>query len=98
MSACLLPAGCGLAGSDAYGRPDPCPGAAEAVRAADGSIACGSSQNPVVVSGAPSPGDPRVAAQMTSFAAKLRRAVLDTDGETARTFDPTPDGRGSDDA
>lgn len=97
LAGALSTSACGLAGYDAYGRPDPCPGPARVVQVGDGAVKCDASADRLVVSGELPPDNPRTVRSMTALANKARRPVLYTDGMTARTFQPV-DGPGTTDA
>ena len=80
--------GCGLAGLDAYGRPDPCRGPGSVVQAPDGSFSCANTPAKTVLTGELSPNDPKVVARATALANELGEPVAYSDGRTTRTFFP----------
>jgi len=81
-------AGCGLAGLDAYGRPDPCKGPGSVVQAPDGSFSCAKTPAKIVLTGALSPNDPKVVAGATTLARETNEPVAYSDGRPTRTFFP----------
>lgn len=87
--ASLALSGCGLAGLDAYGEVDPCPGQADPVLNGDGSFTC-KIEKRLVVTGELSPDHPQTVSYMTGLANRSSKSVLYTDGKTARTFAPSP--------
>ena len=84
---CLTTSGCGVAGLDAYGQPDPCPGQANPVLKSDGTVTC-KLEKRSIVTGELSPDHPLTVSYMTGLANRHKRPVLYTDGKTARTFFP----------
>jgi len=81
-------ASCGLAGLDAYGRPDPCPGKGQTVQLADGSFSCAYTPAEIVLTGTLSPNHPEVVARAAALAKETNQLVAYTDGKTTRTFAP----------
>jgi len=87
----LLVSGCGLAGLDAYGRPDPCAAKGKFVQMPDGSASCAISPAEIIITGTLSPNHPKVQTEAVALAKKTNQLVAYTDGKTTRTFAPPLD-------
>ncbi|MEL7025603.1 MAG: hypothetical protein AAGO57_00035 [Pseudomonadota bacterium] len=80
--------GCGLAGLDAYGRPNPCPGPAKPVEQPAGVVSCANTPADVILTGDLAPDDPRVAARLKKAIDAIDQPVAYTDGTVTVTVFP----------
>ena len=80
--------GCGLAGLDAYGRPNPCPGPAKPVEQPAGVVSCAATPADVILTGDLPPEDPRVTARLREAMDLIGGPVAYTDGTTTVTMFP----------